>query len=176
MKIFLIASVTAMISAGIYGTVDLARDISHDTYIRYEEDIAEEKPSAASEKTLSNVLRKARKEVKEADKTKEKKDAPANNEIRMKYFSRSSPNMYDRAFFEELAKADSLNNKKDSAVATKTTSAEITLAENRTAKKDSLIAEEKKERKFSATLFSRGKPRSFKKENIVVQTDSVKTE
>ena len=91
MKIFLTTCIAAMISAGVYGVIDLARDISHDTYIQYEEDIADVKSNTASEKSIANVIRKARQEV---STEKVKKHKSETSELNVELFSRSSPSMY----------------------------------------------------------------------------------
>src|SRR4051812_44247863 len=90
MKIFLSTCIVAMISAGVYGVFDLAKDISQNTYIQYEEDVVDVRSNTASEKSIANVIRKARQEV---STTKEKKFNSKTPELKMEYFSRSSPSM-----------------------------------------------------------------------------------
>lgn len=103
MKIFLNTCIIAMISAGIYGTVDVARDISHDTYIQYEEGENNVASNAVQQKSLSNVIRAAQHEVSTES---EKKKTVKEPELNMEYFSRSGPVYSDERLFELTAATD----------------------------------------------------------------------
>ncbi|MGZ3865845.1 MAG: hypothetical protein ACXVC6_02605 [Bacteroidia bacterium] len=164
MKIFLNTCIIAMISAGIYGGYDVARDISHNTYIQYEEE-SNVASNAVRQKNVSNVIRTARHEVSTSQEEKRVAKEPGLN---MEYFSRSGPVYSDERFLEELEiAADST--KSDSA---KIRSTQVVTAMDDPAPKHDTFLVEK--RKFDIGLYSRGRPRKSKTEVVVVQNDSLK--
>ena len=154
-----------MISAGIYGTIDLAKDIKYGTLIQYEkEDASEIKPEPVVKRNKEQIVNLLSTEMK-----KEKSVSNSTHktpELKVEYFSRSMPVIYDEKLFE-TAKIDSVN--KDSAVIAATNIPFVINSEEK-------VVEVKEERKFSPKLFSRGRPRNFKKEAVVVGTDSLKVE
>jgi hypothetical protein len=154
-----------MISAGIYGTIDLAKDIKYGTLIQYErEDAPEIKPEPIMKRNKEQTVSMLNVEAKE-----EKKSEPSVHktpELKMEYFSRSAPIIYDEKLFG-AAKTDSTN--KDSTVIAATDIRVVLKSEEKS-------AEIKEERKFSPKLFSRGRPRNLKKEIAVTETDSLKKE
>jgi hypothetical protein len=168
MKTFLTTCIVAMISAGVYGIIDLAKNISQDTYIQYEEDIADVKSNTASEKNIANVIRKARQEV---SVTKEKKRRSEPRELNVELFSRSNPSMYLESIEDQLTVAtDSVIKKRDTTSLAIVDPAEIVNAEATKQKPDSLV--KKEEVKFDVSLFSRGRPRTARKVVAVAQNDT----
>lgn len=167
MKIFLNTCIIAMISAGIYGAYDVARDISRNTYIQYEEEnnLAS---NAVQQKSLSNVIRTARHEVSAAN---EEKKTVKERGLNMEYFSRSGPVYSDERLLEELEIAtDSTKASSDSA---KIRSTQVTTAMDDPAPRPDTVLVEK--RKFDISLYSRGRPRKIPSpETVVVQNDSLK--
>jgi hypothetical protein len=168
MKIFLSTCIIAMISAGLYGTIDLARDISHNTYIQYEEGLVGLNANTASEKSLSNVIRKAREEVSTERGKKINAETP---ELKMEYFSRSSPSMFDERVLSELTVADSIANKSDTL---RGVALEVLATNSTKPKQDSVFEEKKPEPKFDVSLFSRGRPRKPRVEVAVPVSDTLK--
>ncbi|MGZ3862653.1 MAG: hypothetical protein ACXVPN_14835 [Bacteroidia bacterium] len=166
MKIFLNTCIIAMISAGIYGAFDVARDITHNTYIQYEEGESNFASNAVQQKSLSNVIRTARHEV---SATTEKKKTIKEPELNMEYFSRSGPVYSDERFLEELNIAtDSTGLLNDSA---KIRSTQVVAATGNPAPLPDTVIDEK--RKFDISLYSRGRPRKIRAERVV-QNDSLK--
>ena len=167
MKIFLTTCIVAMISAGAYGVFDLARDISHNTYIQYEEDIADVKSKTASEKTIANVIRKARQEV---STTKEKKRNSETPELNVEIFSRSSPHLYLEGLEDQaIVTIDSVK-KADTNTVAEINPAEIVNVATIKQKSDSVLKSE--EVKYNVSLFSRGRPRGPRKVTAVAQNDT----
>ena len=167
MKIILIGSIAAMISAGIYGTIDLAVDVKKGTLIQYEDENAPEvKQFAFSSKRLNSEAQNvhvAKKEVS-VEKKLEVAVAKINNwsDLKFEDFSRGELIDYRELMLVEEPKNDSI----------KTTAGEITPAP-----KDSVMVGleipkeetkpvELKERKLSLSLYSRGRsPRLVKTES-----------
>lgn len=165
MKIFLNTCIVAMISAGIYGTIDVAKDISNDAYIQYETDENNVASNAVQQKGLSNVIRTARREVTASS---EKKKIVREPELNMEYFSRSGPVYADQRLFELTAATDSV--KSDSA---KIRGTQIVSAVNDPPPLPDTVLVEK--RKFDISLYSRGRPRKIiRPETVVDQNDSLK--
>ncbi|HWY37548.1 MAG TPA: hypothetical protein VNY73_03245 [Bacteroidia bacterium] len=168
MKVFMITSIIAMVTAGVYGTIDLANDIKNDRYIQYEEDIAGETSNTASVNNFTHVLRKARHEISEASEEKKKKKDLF--DLDEKYFSRSSPVLYDEMYLTEIAALDSAKIKADTAIATTTA---LVSPEKTKEKRDTVLAKEAEDKKLGIRLFSRGKPRPYKKPQTPVVSDTL---
>lgn len=158
-----------MISAGVYGTVDLAKDIRQGTLIQYEK---EDAPLVNSLKTgnrnLSHLVNIHT--VKAETKKEEKISNPELklSDLKMEYFSRGEP-----MYLPELELVnDSVKNSSDT-LSVFVEKKEIALPET---PKEIVATIEKEERKFSTKLFSRSRPRPYiKKEEIVIaQNDSLK--
>src|SRR5437868_8108273 len=94
MKTLLATSIIAMVAAGIYGTVDLARDIKQGTLIQYEKEDAPLKiVKNLHVKTIKNEVVRTLAEAVKKEKTE---TSTKRNEVKMEYFSRSAmPVIYD---------------------------------------------------------------------------------
>ena len=163
MKIFLMTCIAAMVSAGVYGTIDLAQDIHQGTFIQYEK---EDSPIVNSLTTINNNVSNRLKihTVKNETKKEENVSKPVINlsDLKMEYFSRGEPIYLPEL---ETALTDSAKQVADSLVVASTEGvAEIKVVP---------VVEE---RKFSSKLFSRSRPRPIVKEVTIAQTDSVKKE
>ena len=162
MKFFLITCIVAMISAGVYGTIDLAKDIRLGTLIQYEKEdgpvvtsLAQKNKSISQLVNIHTVKTETEKEEKTSNPTIQLSD------LKMEYFSRGEPP--DFAMLE-LMEVDSAKQMADSLLVSTESVSEI--------KTDPVI----EERKLSPQLFSRSRPRPYvKKEEVkIVQIDSLK--
>ncbi len=156
-----------MISAGIYGTIDLAKDINQGTLIQYEkEEASTVKSFVLAEKKLAQSANTGKVVAKNALPP----PTPKVSDLKIEYFSRGEPPMYSVI---ELLEIDSAKKSPNSAIVAKES---VTVAKAET-EKEVAVLPVKEERKFSPKLFSRGRPRPYKKEEVVVaQTDTLKKE
>ena len=155
MKIFLTTCIVAMISAGIYGTIDLANDIHQGTLIQYEKDDGPEKENGIIvERNLVHAVRNLQTKKIENNAN----PAPEDLEIRAEYFSRGEPLIFEDAF-------------EDSALIVADTSSVVEIDSN---VKDSVKAEIAGDKKLDLKLYSRSRPRSFPKEVTLALKDSMK--
>lgn len=167
MKSFLLTSVICMLAAGIYGTIDLTFDLKNGTFIQYEdEDGVAVSQFAASSK---GVFKHANLQV--AHKVSKPEPTLLNNfsDLNISDFSRGEPPMYMEAMLLEKVGAPDSVVSADVSTAINDTLAAIT----EKTKTDSL-ATAKEERKFSLKLYSRGKPRTIKREEVALQIDTAK--
>lgn len=159
----------AMLSAGIYGTIDMALDIKNGTYILYE---GEELPTM---KALGSHVRyiisrpPVHVAIKEVKKTEKVPSLLTINELSFDDFSRGEPPMMlDEILMGTPTVADSLQNE---AVRTALHDTAVALNEG---KNDSAVVK-KEERKFSLKLYSRGKAPRKINEGIAAGPDSTKS-
>lgn len=168
MKVFLNICFIAMLSAGIYGTVDLALDMKNGTYILYE---GEELPTLSALGTNNRFITRppaVHLAVKEVKKVEKKVPALLTiNELSFDDFSRGEPPMMlDEILMGTPSIADSLTN----------TAVSVALADTAKALseiKSASAGVKKEERKFSLKLYSRGRPRPVVKEPVALKKDSL---
>jgi hypothetical protein len=175
MKTLLIAATLAFIAAGIYGAIDVSRDVKNGTFIQYEDEdkivvevfgkndnsIVEKKKKQFAVKNKASVA-----EVKVSDFSM--------SDIKISDFSRGEPPMlYEAMLLEKVGSPDSAKNA-DVISAINDTIAAINEKANEKSRKDSSNTTKKEERKFSLKLYSRGRPRPIIKETVAVQSDSTK--
>ncbi len=173
MRILLIAATIAFISAGVYGALDVTRDIKNGTFIQYEDEDAVFVNQFGGKHTkvfTKNSLQVADKKEEKADK----KTSLSLNEIDFSTFSRGEPPMfYESLLLEKVGAPDSVKSA-DVLAAINDTIAAINEKAKEVSKKDSVAIAKKEERKFSLKLYSRGRPRPLIKETVAVQADSTK--
>src|SRR5438105_2391249 len=139
MKLFLVTSIVAMISAGIYGTVDLARDIKQGTLIQYEkENIQQVNLFTASKRNLGQLTNSLKVQAGRVEKIETTKDP----DFKIEYFSRGEAMYLPNE--EKLALLDSANERSDSSAATQ--AAIVTQAQ---IDSERVLAKPEEERKFS---------------------------
>ena len=182
MKILLIGATIAFITAGIYGTIDLTRDLKNGTYIRYEDEDAVSvtqftgKQNQISQKNAITLAEKQRLNEVRKNKISVKNMAVADfslSDIKMSDFSRGEPPMfYESMLLEKVGAPDSVTSTEVASAISDTIDA-LNEKAKEPAKKDSVFGI-KEERKFNMKLFSRSRPRPVLKETVALQSDSTK--
>jgi hypothetical protein len=172
MKIFLISSILAMTAACIYGTVDIMLDVKNGTLIEYEE----EQPVfvQAFGAQTKNILGEPRVQVVQH---REKKSPPPPTlvnsfaELSFEDFSRGEPPMiYEAMLPDQASRPDSVLNPDVAAAIADTV---VALRPGGESHLDSNTTVKKEERKPDLKLFSRSKPRAYRKENADAPADSL---
>ena len=182
MKTLLIIATAAFISAGIYGTLDLTRDLKNGTYIRYEDEDAGSvnrltgNQNQISRKNSVTLAEKQRLNEARKNKISVKNISVADfslSDIKISDFSRGEPPMfYETMLLEKVGSPDSVKSTEVTSAISDTIAA-LNEKAKEPAKKDTVIAA-KEERKFNLKLFSRGRPRPVIKETVALQNDSTK--
>ena len=168
MKKFLITCIIAMTSAGIYGFIDMSRDIKNGTMINYEDQSApkekaytraknqQQAANAISEKLA--VVEANKKKLKDAEKLKLEQ-----SEIKASYFSRGEE-IYmpptETELTTEKTDAPLTSAKKDTV---KTTPPPTTAQAIKPESKPVAVVEETQAPVLEARYFSRGSPKMYKK-------------
>ena len=170
MRILLIAATIAFITAGIYGIMDVSRDVKNGTFIQYEDEEKIALTSFASDAKgifKSAVTSSVEKKKSAFDARILKKVLTLSlNDLNISDFSRGEPPMYyESMMIETLGTPDSVKSA-DVVTAIKDTVAALTEKTKENVKKE--------ERKVSLKLFSRSKPRLYVKETVAVQNDTTK--
>lgn len=175
MKIILTSSVIAMISAGLYGTIDLSRDLATGNYVQYDrEDI----PSVTHLSAANNKTNEVQRMKRGNDKVLTK-DEIANatstvdlSDLNIKDFSRGEPLVLDEPLATDSTTASSAP---VVAVDIQPLNIQADKPEEKKTEEKSVAAKEDSKRKFSMKLYSRARPRSIE-EDITLNADSVKKE
>jgi len=177
MQKFLLITVIAMLAAGIYGTVDLARDLKNGTLIEYEDE-GEETASVSQFAYRTKGIFK-RTNVRVAAKKEVKKPVPtlvnSFSDLSFEDFSRGEPPMYLEAMLlEKMGAPDSVESAEVESAINDTVAALKEKAKE-VAKNDSASIAKKEDRTFSLKLYSRGRPpRPVAKEAVALESDTTK--